>query len=100
MKASSLNDIKRELEYKDDRELLSYCMRLAKFKKENKEFLSFLLFEAGDLVTYIENVKSETIKHFEAINFSNVYFVKKSLRKILRFVNKQIKICFIETSGG
>lgn len=92
MKTSSLNDIKRELEYKNSKELASYCMKLAKFKKENKEFLNFLLFEEGDLVTYIENIKSETTQHFEEINFSNVYFVKKSLRKILRFVNKQIKI--------
>jgi hypothetical protein len=91
MKASSLNDIKRELEYKDRKELLSYCLKLSKFKKENKEFLSFLLFEEGNLAAYIENIKNEVIQHFEKINFSNVYFIKKSLRKILRFVNKQIK---------
>ena len=91
MKASSLNDIKRELEYKDRKELLSYCLKLAKFKKENKEFLTFLLFEESDLATYVDNIKNETNRHFEEINFSNVYFVKKSLRKILRFVNKQIK---------
>ncbi|HEY5405971.1 MAG TPA: hypothetical protein VIJ92_02750 [Ginsengibacter sp.] len=91
MKASSLNDIKKELEHKNNEELLSYCMKLAKFKKENKEFLTFLLFEESDLATYIDNIKNETTRHFEDINFSNVYFVKKSLRKILKYVNKQIK---------
>jgi len=91
MKASSLNDIKRELEHKTSRELLSYCLKLAKFKKENKEFLTFLLFEENDLATYVHKIKTEITRHFDDINFSNVYFVKKSLRKILRYVNKQIK---------
>jgi len=91
MKASSLNDIKRELEYKNSKELTSYCMKLAKFKKENKEFLAFLLFEESDVATYIANIKNETTRHFEEINFSNVYFIKKSLRKILRYTNKQVK---------
>ena len=49
MKASSLNELKKELEYRDKKELLSFCMRLAKFKKENKELLTFLLFEKDDL---------------------------------------------------
>jgi len=91
MKASSLNDIKKELECRNNKELLSYCLRLAKFKKENKELLTFLLFEEGDIATYVENVKKETTEFFEAINSSNVYYIKKSLRKILRFVNKHIK---------
>jgi hypothetical protein len=91
MKASSLSELKKELEYRSNKELLSFCIRLVKFKKENKELLSFLLFEEGDITTYIENVKAETTAHFSDINNSNVYYVKKSLRKILRYVNKQIK---------
>ena len=77
MKASSLNDIKHELEYRNNNELLSYCLRLAKFKKENKELLTFLLFEQGDILTYVENVKKETTEFFEEINSSNVYYIKK-----------------------
>ena len=91
MKATSLSELKQELEYKSNKELLSFCIRLAKFKKENKELLTFLLFEEGDITTYIENVKQETTAYFSDINNSNVYYVKKSLRKILRYVNKQIK---------
>ena len=59
MKAASINEIKKDLERRDPKELLSYCLRLAKFKKENKELLGFLLFEADDISNYIENVKSE-----------------------------------------
>ena len=91
MKASSLNELKKELEYRSNKELLSYCLKLAKFKKENKELLTFLLFEEGDITTYIENVKKETTGYFSEINNSNIYYIKKSVRKILRYANKHIK---------
>ena len=91
MKIPPLNELKKELEYKNKDELLSICLRLAKFKKENKELLAFLLFEESDISTYVENIKNETTEYFGGINNSNVYFIKKSLRKILRYVNKHIK---------
>ncbi|MDP4285140.1 MAG: hypothetical protein Q8891_12000 [Bacteroidota bacterium] len=91
MKSASVNEIKKSLETSNSRELLSYCLRLAKFKKENKELLGFLLFEANNLSGYIENVKQETDNLFEEINTTNIYFIKKSIRKILRNVNKHIR---------
>jgi hypothetical protein len=91
MKASSLNEIKKDLEKRNSKELLDYCLRLAKFKKENKELLGFLLFEADDISNYIENVKNEVNDLFLEINKSNIYFIKKSIRKILRNVNKHIR---------
>jgi len=91
MKGSSINDVKKDLERRNSKELMSYCLRLAKFKKENKELLAFLLFEADDIVTYIENVKQETDDLFMEINKSNIYFIKKSVRKILRNINKYIR---------
>jgi hypothetical protein len=87
---SSLSDIKKELQHKSKPELLEHCIRLAKFKKENKELLAFLLFEP-DEATFIENIKKNTDNLFEEINFSNVHFIKKSVRKILRMINKNIR---------
>jgi hypothetical protein len=66
-------------------------MRLAKYKKENKEMLNYLLFEAHNEHAYIQTVKEEMGEMFSTMPVSNVYFVKKSLRKILRFANRQIK---------
>ncbi len=66
-------------------------MRLAKYKKENKELLNYLLFEAHNEHAYVENIKEEIHELFKTVPPSNVYFMKKSLRKILRVVNKQIK---------
>jgi len=91
MKAASINDIKKELANHEYKDLLEYCLRLAKFKKENKELFAFLLFQADDLSKYIEHVKKETEEQFLQINKSNIYFIKKSVRKILRNINKQIR---------
>ncbi len=88
MKAASLKEIKQVLENSTKTELSEVCMRLAKYKKENKELLTFLLFEAGNLQAYIKTVKVEIDNLFSDINQSNLYFAKKSLRKILRTINK------------
>lgn len=93
MKPASVNEIKKDLENRDSIELMEYCLRLARFKKENKELLAFLLFHAGNMSAYIENVKQETEQQFAEMNKSAIYFIKKSVRKILRSVNKHIRFC-------
>jgi len=91
MKAASVHELKSELTNTSQPQLVDLCVRLAKFKKENKELLTYLLFEAFDEEAYIENIKQEMKEHFEEINKTNVYFIKKSLRKILRLTNKYIR---------
>jgi len=91
MTTASLQEIKKELRNQDETSLQELCMRLAKYKKENKELLNYLLFEAHHEHAYIENVKEEIRELFKTVPSSNVYFIKKSLRKILRLVNRQIK---------
>ena len=88
MKAATINELKQELVNLSPSKLSELCLRLARFKKENKELLTYLLFEAHDTPGYIQSVKAEMDLQFADINKSNVYFVKKTLRKILRFANK------------
>jgi hypothetical protein len=95
MKAATINELKQELVNTPPAKVTELCLRLARFKKENKELLTFLLFEADDIPSYIANVKNEMDGQSETINKSNVYFVKKTLRKILRITNK-----FIRYSGN
>ena len=90
MKASTIQQLKIELINTPSDQLIGLCIRMAKFKKENKELLSYLLFEASDEQAYIENIKIEVQSKFDEINTSSLYFVKKSLRKILRMLNKYI----------
>ncbi|PKP48011.1 MAG: hypothetical protein CVT92_16470 [Bacteroidetes bacterium HGW-Bacteroidetes-1] len=90
MKAVSLSTLKKELNTLPHKDLLGLCIRLAKFKKENKEMISYLVFEAGNEAEYIENVKAELIVMFTEINRIHLYYTKKNIRKILRFLNKNI----------
>lgn len=91
MKAASLNEIRKQLNTLLSPELEQLCLRLARYRNENKELLTYLLFEAGDEDAYINAVKLETDELFESLPKSNVYFIKKSVRKILRMINRQIK---------
>lgn len=95
MKTATIQEIKLELKNEQPTRLLELCLRLARFKKENKELLTFLLFEAHDIEAYINSVKLEIDTQFDSINTSNVYFIKKTLRKVLRITNK-----FIRYSGS
>jgi hypothetical protein len=91
MDAASLNELKRALEDLDAGQLKSLCLRLAKFKKDNKELLTYLLFEEQDESGYVESVKREITGLFSEISNLNTYYLKKSLRRILKLVNKQIR---------
>ncbi len=91
MEIASLPEIKRELNQYNHDELLSVTLRLARFKKENKELLTYLLFEAHNEDGYIEKVKAFMDDQFSEINTSSYYFIKKSVRKILKGVKKQIR---------
>jgi len=91
MKAATINELKQELNVISPAKLLEICLRLAKYKKDNKELISYLLFEAHDETAYIDSVKKDMDEQFSLINKSNLYFAKKSLRKILRTTAKYIR---------
>ena len=91
MKAASIKLIKDEMKNRSANELLEIGLRLARFKKENKELLTYLLFEIQDEQAYIDSIKQEMDQQFQEINKSNIYFAKKSIRKIVRTTNKFIR---------
>ncbi|HJU46214.1 MAG TPA: hypothetical protein VJ647_05475 [Chitinophagaceae bacterium] len=91
MKAATIHEIKQELTSVPPAQLIELCLRLARFKKENKELLTYLLFEAFDEAAYIGLVKKEIDENFELLNLTNLYFVKKGLRKIVRTITKYIR---------
>ena len=91
MKAYSIVDLKKELSHKSYVELAELCLRLAKFKKENKELLSYLLFESHNEAGYIESVKNYIDEQFELINTNSYFYIRKSARKILTNTKKYIR---------
>jgi len=91
VKAASIHQIKKELSNRSPSEILEICLRLGKFKKDNKELITYLLFEAGDERAYINYVNEEVSHLFSEINSSNLYYTKKGLRKIVRYIDKCIR---------
>jgi len=91
MKAASVKEIKSALENLPPKELLDICVRLIKFKKENKELSTYILFDETDEPGYVNNVKASLDLLFDDVNKTNVYFAKKTLRKIVRIANKFIR---------
>ena len=91
MKAATIHEIKQELQSLPPTRLSELCLRLAKFKKDNKELLTYLLFEAADETAFIAGVKKEIDEEFAGLPKPNLYLTKKSLRKALRVTAKQIR---------
>ncbi len=91
MKAASIHELKKTLVKRDPGEMLEACLRLARFKKDNKELLTYLLFASQDEQGYINEVCQEIDEMFREINRSTMYFAKKGIRKIVRRIDKCIK---------
>ncbi|HEX8517092.1 MAG TPA: hypothetical protein VF868_12920 [Bacteroidia bacterium] len=91
MKAPSINQLEKELRTLEPQKVLEICVRLAKHKKENKELLTYLLFDSNNETTYITDAKKEIDEMFFEINRKSVYTTKKSLQKIVKNMNKLIK---------
>ncbi len=82
-----LQDIKKELQHLSPLQTTELCLRLARYKKENKELLAYLMFESADEQAFIEKVKSEIGFMFSALP-SQSYNAAKGVRKILRLISK------------
>lgn len=91
MKTATIKEIKYELSNRSPDDLFKLCLRLANFKKENKELLTYLLYEASDETAYIESIKGEMDQEFSKINTKSFFYIKKSVRKILRNIKKYIR---------
>ncbi|MGJ8666194.1 MAG: hypothetical protein ACSHW7_07510 [Patiriisocius sp.] len=91
MKAATLAQIKKELKLRSPDEIEALCLRLGRFKKENKELLTYLLFEADDEEGYVQHIKEYIDELFDGITNTNFYYLKKSVRKILKETKKCIR---------
>lgn len=91
MKTATVRELKIELSEKSNSELVTLCLSLSKFKKENKELLTYLLYEKQNEEEYIASIKEEMIIMFQEINRKSLYLTKKNVRKILRIVKKYIR---------
>ncbi|WP_319227236.1 hypothetical protein [Draconibacterium orientale] len=91
MEIASLSNIKKELKNLPPEVLEDVITRLAKYKKDNKELLSYLLFEAYNEDEYIRQVQEEIDLEFMSLNRSSFYLAKKTIRKVLKTTKKHIR---------
>jgi len=91
LKSHTVHEIQKELSTLEKKDVLDLCMRLVKHKKENKELLSYLLFEVNDEKEYLEKVKKALDELFNEISRKSAYTTKKGLQKVVRNLNKFIK---------
>lgn len=91
MITAKLAQLRKELQFKDREALLDLCLRLAKSKKENKELLTYLLCYGENETHFITDVQEEVAQQFTQINTSSFFYIKKSVRKILRNLKRLIK---------
>lgn len=91
MSPATIDDIKKELQKLPPRKVLELTLKLARFKKENKELLSFLLFEADDQQGYVQSLQLEIEEMFKDIHKAPSAVVKKQLRRITKLITRQSK---------
>lgn len=91
MKASSIKELKTELQHRSQQDLINLCLSLAKSRTENKELLTYLLFERENEEGYINTIKEKIDTDFKKINTNSFFYMKKGVRKILRETKKFIR---------
>lgn len=91
MKVASIDELKKELSTMPPKKILDLTLRLARFRKENKELLTYLLFEAGDEAGYVQSLQLEIDELLSEIPASRTSVIKKHLRKISRLITRQSK---------
>lgn len=92
MRAASVKEIKDEVAALPHKELVVLLQRLARFKKENKELLTFLLFESQDMEGYLTSVRQEMLEGMLDIRPRQSWLAKKTIRKTLRIAMKHIRL--------
>lgn len=91
MKIASISELKKEIAHLPEEEMKTLIVALAKFSKENKELLNYLLFEADFEPNYIQKIKDELDIQFSELNKTQIRYLKKGLQKIIRELKKNIK---------
>ena len=87
MKAASIAELKKGLIRLEQGELLEACLRLARFKKDNKELLTYLLFLAENEQGYANYLCEEIDEQFSLTPNAH----KKTLRKTIRTMDKCLR---------
>lgn len=97
MKIPSLAQLKKELSYLNEKELIELLTDLSKFSRDNKSYLFFKLSEKDNPGLYLEMVQEELETDFQVARGDHSYYAKKAAQKLRRKMNKLIKLTKVKT---
>ncbi|SFT54764.1 hypothetical protein SAMN04489724_1267 [Algoriphagus locisalis] len=97
MKIPSLAQLKKELSYLNEKELIDLVADLSKFSRDNKSYLFFKLNEKDQPQLYVEMVQEELELDFQTARGDHSYYAKKSAQKLRRKMNKLLKLSKVKT---
>jgi hypothetical protein len=89
--ATKLGNLKQELQEQDRKNLMELCLQLARFRQENKELITFLLFHSHQPLTYADEYKIMIEEPFDKF-LMNPYYLAKGIRKSFRLIGRYAKI--------
>ncbi len=91
MKAASIKQLRTEIGNLPPHKLAALTERLIKYKKDNKELASYIIFYEEDEAGFADDVETALEEQFGLINFKTAFFAKKGLRKMIRIANKFLR---------
>lgn len=92
MEIPSLAQLKKDLAFLSEKELIVLITDLAKFSRDNKAFLYFKLNEQFQPNLFVDAVKEDLNDAFQTANARNYHLAKKSAQSIRRKLNKSLKL--------
>lgn len=91
LKPADLKEIRKELALQDRKDLEEICVRLTRFKKDNKELLTYLLFWSEDEEQYIREINAAISEMMVEARGLTIYTAKKTIRKVVRNMNRYLR---------
>jgi hypothetical protein len=98
MKPATISTLKQELKSLTSERLIEVCLRVAKYSAENKELITYILFDEENEVGFINEAKCLLDGEFVMMEGTSIYFAKKGLKRALKTLNKSIKFTKSKTT--
>lgn len=92
MEIPGLAEIKKDLSFLSEKELIGLITDLAKFSRDNKAFLYFKLNQRDQPNLFVDTVKEELDEAFQTANTRTYHLAKKAAQAIRRKLNKALKL--------
>lgn len=92
MEIPSLAQLKKDLSFLSEKELIDLISDLAKFSRDNKAYLYFKLNERDMPQLFVNEVREDLEEAFQTANTKNYHLAKKAAQSIRRKLNKALKL--------